>query len=58
MNVWERIKRFWAPSAPPDHPLSEEERRQAPPDNVYDELAGAASTFLSHGDPDVSGKLG
>jgi hypothetical protein len=57
VNLWERIKRLWATPAPADHPLSEEEREQMPPDHVKDEFADAAADFLSHGDPDVRGKL-
>jgi hypothetical protein len=57
VNAWERIKRFWATPAKPDHPLSEEEREQVRPANIYDESADAARTILSHGDPDVRGKL-
>ncbi len=58
MNIWERIKRLWGTSSPPDHPLSEEERKQRPPDNVRDEIARSEADFASHGDPDVRGKLG
>lgn len=57
MNVWEHIKRVWATSAPPDHPLTEEERGQRLPADRYDEFADAAANFLSHGEADVRGKL-
>lgn len=50
----ERIKRLWAP-ARPDHPLSEEERKQWPT-GKYDTLAKTAVTVLSHGDPNVRAK--
>ena len=57
MNVSERIKRLWAKPSPPDHPLTEEERQQTPPEDAHDELADAAAMYLGHGDPDVRGKL-
>lgn len=57
MNIWERIKRLWATPDPPDHPLTEQEREQIPPDNAYDELADVAANLLGHGDRDVKGKL-
>jgi hypothetical protein len=52
MNLWARIKRLWTPQATPDHPLTERERRQRPPDTVYGELANTATGFVSHGDLD------
>jgi hypothetical protein len=41
MSIFDRIKQFWSPAPPPDHPLDEEERleRERHPDSVYDEAA-------------------
>jgi hypothetical protein len=44
MNALERIRRFWFP-APPDHPLTEEERRGVPA-TAMDEAASAAEGFI------------
>jgi hypothetical protein len=57
VNVWERIKRLWATPAPPDRPLTADERELMPPHNMYDEVAHTEGDFASHGDPDVRGKL-
>jgi hypothetical protein len=54
MNIWERIRRFWARSPGPDHPLSEREREDQPPASAYDEVAHEAGEFLG-GDPDADG---
>jgi hypothetical protein len=54
MKLWERIKRLWAP-APPDYPLTEEQRDQVA-SNRYGTVADAAATILSHGDPNITGR--
>ncbi len=56
MNIWEHIKRLWAPAAP-HHPLTEAERDQMAT-NRYDEAANAAATILSHGDPNITSGSG
>jgi hypothetical protein len=45
MSLWQRIRRFWASPPPPDHPLTEEERKQQL-GSAYDELAKKADEHL------------
>jgi hypothetical protein len=41
MSILDRLKQFWSPAPPPDHPLSEEERveQERHPHAAYDESA-------------------
>ena len=52
MNLWERFRQFWRPTPEPDHPLSEREREDQPPETARDELADAASEYLGAGERD------
>jgi hypothetical protein len=49
----ERIRRFWSPAPPPDHPLSAQERGEKRWPSAADERARALETLASADfDPD------
>jgi hypothetical protein len=53
VNVLQRIRHFWLPGRPPDHPLSEEERKGAPA-TAIDEVSNTAEGFVGAPfDPDA-----
>ena len=52
MTLLDRIRRFWKPPEP-DHPLSEEERQDHPPESGFDERASLEQDFVGRDiDPD------
>ncbi len=60
MNLLERIRSFWKPRLPVDHPLTEQERDEQRPPTAYDERARAEEEFIGDDlDPDEprAGKL-
>jgi hypothetical protein len=53
VNVLQRIRRFWLPGRPPDHPLTEEERESVPA-TAIDEVSNTADNFIGAPfDPDA-----
>ena len=54
MNLLERIRRFWSSPAPPDHPLTEQERDEDRPASGYNERARVEEEFVGDDfDPDA-----
>jgi hypothetical protein len=53
VSLLERIRRFWKPRAPDDHPLTEQERDEDRSATAYDERTRTAKEFVSRDfDPD------
>jgi len=54
VSFLERIRRFWRPAPPPDHPLSAQERDEDRQSSAADENARALESLAGGGfDPDA-----